>query len=113
VAVWDGRIVGVAGLERHERQGLLRSVAVDPGWRGRGVAGALVADRLERASADGLETVYLLTTTVPDWFARRGFRAVPRSEVPEAVRRSSEFAQVCPESAVVMVRRLHAAPAKD
>ncbi|MGQ0720631.1 MAG: arsenic resistance N-acetyltransferase ArsN2 [Candidatus Eiseniibacteriota bacterium] len=106
VAVGDGRIVGVAGLERHGRQGLLRSVAVDGAWRSRGVAAALVADRLERALADGLESVHLLTTTASDWFARAGFLTVPRSAVPEAVRRSSEFARVCPESAVVMVRRL-------
>jgi amino-acid N-acetyltransferase len=106
VAVVAGRIVGVAGLERHGGHGLLRSVAVEPEWRGRGVADALVADRLRRAREEGMPAVHLLTTTASGWFARLGFRAVPRSEVPDAVRRSEEFAAICPDTAVVMVRDL-------
>jgi amino-acid N-acetyltransferase len=34
----DGRVVGVAGLELHGEDGLLRSVAVDPDYRGQGLA---------------------------------------------------------------------------
>jgi N-acetylglutamate synthase-like GNAT family acetyltransferase len=106
VAVASGRIVGAAGLERHGRHGLLRSVAVEPEWRGRGVAKALVADRVQHARAAGMPAVHLLTTTASGWFAQLGFRAVPRSAVPEAVRRSEEFAAICPDTAVVMVRHL-------
>ena len=35
----DGRVVGVAGLEVHAEHGLLRSVAVDPDYRGQGARG--------------------------------------------------------------------------
>ncbi len=45
----DGRVVGVAGLEIHGEDGLLRSVAVDTDYRGQGLAAALVEAALERA----------------------------------------------------------------
>src|SRR5947207_66959 len=56
-------IVGVAALEAHDRASLLRSLAVAPSERGRGTGIALVADRLATAAANGLASVYLLTTT--------------------------------------------------
>ena len=45
----DGRVVGVAGLEIHGEDGLLRSVAVDPDYRGQGLAASLVEAAMERA----------------------------------------------------------------
>ena len=46
VAESDGRIVGVAGIERHGSLGLLRSAATAPERRGQGVGEALVRNRL-------------------------------------------------------------------
>jgi N-acetylglutamate synthase-like GNAT family acetyltransferase len=106
VAERAGRMLGVAGLEVHGAFGLLRSVVVHPDQRGTGVARALVDDRLARARQLGLHSVYLLTTTAADYFAQRGFIAVARDEVPPPIRAAGEFAQVCPQSAVVMVRML-------
>ena len=95
----------MAGLERYGRHGLLRSVAVSPAWRGRGIAGALTEEILATAEREGLEAVYLLTETAADFFARHGFRRIERSAVAESVRASAEFTALCPASAVVMVRR--------
>jgi amino-acid N-acetyltransferase len=104
VAEADARIVAAAGLERYGASALLRSVVVDPAWRGREVGGALVERLLERAEREGLAAVYLLTTTADQWFPRFGFRRAAREEVPPEIRASGEFADVCPASAVVMVR---------
>lgn len=101
----DG-ICGVAGVECYERYGLLRSVAVRPGRRGTGLGDALVRDRLGWAAAQGLEAVYLLTTTAAAWFPRYGFVPASRDDVPAAVRASVEFASACPASATVLVRAL-------
>src|SRR5512141_2396903 len=57
----DGRVVAVAGLEVHGEDGLLRSVAVDPDYRGQGLAAALVAAVIDRATLLKLRSVYLLT----------------------------------------------------
>ncbi len=102
----DGRVVGVSGLEVHGEDGLLRSVAVDPGYRDQGLAAALVAAALERARKLELRTLYLLTTTARDYFARQGFAETGREEAPAAIRESWEFRSGCPVSAVLMKRPL-------
>ncbi len=102
----DGRVVGVSGLEVHGEDGLLRSVAVDPDYRGQGLAKALVEAALERARMLELRTLYLLTTTARAYFARRGFAVARRDEAPAAIRESWEFRSGCPASAVLMRRPL-------
>lgn len=102
VAEGDGSIVGTAGLEVYGSAALLRSVAVDPAWRGTGL-GRLVTERaLDDARSAGASEVYLLTTTAEDYFPRVGFAAVARECVPEALMASEEFSGACPASAVVM-----------
>jgi arsenite methyltransferase len=110
VAESGGAVVGVAGVEVYGAQGLLRSVAVAAHHQGEGVGQRLLAERLGWASAGGLHSVYLLTTTAAEWFHRLGFVAVTREDVPAAVRRSAEFAGICPSTATVMERRLTQQP---
>lgn len=100
----DGRVVGVAGLEVHGEDGLLRSVAVDAGYRGQGIAGRLVEAALERAAILRLRSVYLLTTGAEQYFARRAFAACARERAPAALRESWEFRSGCPKTAVLMKR---------
>jgi amino-acid N-acetyltransferase len=100
----DGRVVGVAGLEIHGEDGLLRSVAVDADYRGQGLAASLVEAALERAKRVHLRSVYLLTTTARDYFARRGFADCPREEAPAPIRESWEFRTGCPSTAAFMKR---------
>jgi amino-acid N-acetyltransferase len=102
----DGREVGVAGLELHGEDGLLRSVAVDEDYRGQGLAAALVEAVLERAGRVGLRAVYLLTSSAAPYFERRGFRSCPRDEAPALIRESWEFKSGCPSSAAFMRREV-------
>ena len=102
VAEVDGRVIGVAGVETHGDHGLLRSVAVAPEWRLRGVGEALVADRIEWARERGLESMHLITTDAARYFERVGFRTVAREDAPAPIRASREFAIVCPENARLM-----------
>jgi arsenite methyltransferase len=106
VAESGGEVVGMAGVEVYGAHGLLRSVAVAAHHQGEGIGQRLLAERLVWASARGLHSVYLLTTTAAKWFHRLGFVAVTRDDVPAAVRRSAEFAGICPSTATVMERRL-------
>lgn len=99
-------IVGVAGLEICRDDALLRSVAVAPGWRSRGVGRQLVTRAIAGAEARGLRALYLLTTTAEQYFPSFGFRRITRDEVPEPVRRTEEFTSACPASAAVMTRTL-------
>jgi amino-acid N-acetyltransferase len=101
-------VAGVAGLEVCRDNALLRSVAVRPGWRGHGVARALVQRLVDDADARGLP-LYLLTTTAEDYFPRFGFAPVERAHVPADVAATREFSGACPASAVAMARPLHSA----
>ena len=100
----DGRVVGVAGLEVHGEDGLLRSVAVDVEYRGQGLAASLVEAAVERAGRLKLRAVYLLTTSARDYFARRSFADCRREEAPAAIRESWEFRTGCPSTAAFMKR---------
>lgn len=111
LAVSGNRPVGCAGLEVYGEDALLRSVAVDEAWRGRGLGTALVEQVLGRARQHGVARVHLLTTTAADFFARLGFRAVARADLPTALQASEELRGACPEGAVAMTLDLADAPA--
>ena len=106
VARQNGSLIGVIGLERYGDAGLVRSFAVAKGWRGQGVGRDLGQALLQRAQADGVKKVYLLTNTIQELAARNGFREIPRAEVPVTVRESVEFGLNCCTTAVTMERRL-------
>ena len=98
----DQGVVGVAGLEPYDSVGLLRSVVVPARHRGQGYGTALVDAVSARAADAGIERLYLLTTSAEDFFAARGFEEVPRGTVPDAIRTSTQFSELCPESATCM-----------
>jgi amino-acid N-acetyltransferase len=105
VVARDGAaVVGVAGLEHYGGSALLRSVAVDPEWRGTGVGRLLVDRVLAEAETLGVHDVYLLTTTARDYFPKMGFACVRRDELPAALGESKELGGACPKSAVAMHR---------
>ncbi|HEX6965721.1 MAG TPA: arsenic resistance N-acetyltransferase ArsN2 [Gemmatimonadaceae bacterium] len=108
VAEADGALVGVAGLELCCDEALLRSVAVAPEWRSRGVGRALVMRVIADAEARGIRALYLLTTTAEHYFPSFGFQKTTRDAVPAAVRATTEFQGVCPDSATVMCCALSA-----
>lgn len=98
-------IVGVAGVEACGDNALLRSVAVRPEWRSRGVGNELVSRIVSDAESRGLNALYLLTLTAERYFPRFGFERVERNRVPAAVAETVEFKSACPETAAVMMRR--------
>lgn len=106
VTIADSKLAGVAGLEIYGNCGLLRSLAVRPDFRNQNIAGKLVAQIEYLAEAKGLKAIFLFTETAPDYFSRKGYQAITRSEVPVEVQQSSEFSHVCPQSAIAMKKYL-------
>lgn len=99
-------IVGTAALELYGRAALLRSVAVDPTQRGRGLGQRLTAAALDLARARGVRAVYLLTETAAGFFPKLGFRPIARDAVDAGVQTSIEFTTACPASALAMALEL-------
>ena len=109
VAEREGSIIGSVGIEScGDRVALLRSTAVRDEWRGRGLGRRLVERAIAAAKADGVDALYLLTTTAERYFPSFGFERVERSDVPEAVRATEEFSSACPATASVMALQLSA-----
>lgn len=103
VAEQDGTLVGVVGLEACcAEHALLRSTAVAPEWRSRGLGRLLVECAIADAETRGFHALWLLTTTADRYFPSFGFTLTTREAVPARVRSSVEFASVCPASATVM-----------
>lgn len=102
----EGRIQAAGVVERHGAHGLLRSVVVNAELRGLGVGRLIVEALVNDSILEGLESVYLLTETAPDFFARLGFADAERAEAPAEIRASDEFRSICPESARLMARLL-------
>ncbi len=102
----DAKIIGVIGLERYDKSGLLRSLVVDKNYRNKNVASALVAGLEKVADSLELDSIYLLTETAPNYFERKGYKRIERNEVPLPVQSSSEFSTTCPVSAIVMKKSM-------
>jgi amino-acid N-acetyltransferase len=97
-------LVGVVGLELLGRYGLLRSLAVAPARRGRGLGLELTRALESHARWLGVEKLYLLTTTAEDFFRAHGYRRAPRDDLPAAVQGTTEYRALCPSTAVCMVK---------
>jgi amino-acid N-acetyltransferase len=97
---------GFGGLEAYGTDALMRSITTLPPLRGRGFARAIVKALESEAVVLKCQSVYLLTTSAQDLFARLGYATVDRATVPAAIRATTQFAALCPDSATVMVKRL-------
>ena len=109
LGIRDGaRLAGVVGVEVYGSVGLLRSLAVEPSHRKSGLGVSLVSNAETWAAEQGVETLYLLTTTAAQFFAKRGYEAVPRSEAPAAIAATAQFSDLCPASSTFMRKVLAA-----
>lgn len=101
-----GQVVGAVGLQSADGAGLLRSLVVLPSLHRQGRGAALVGATERLAARRGMDDLYLLTTTVPGFFALLDYLRVDRATVPPALQRASQFAALCPQTAVCMHKRL-------
>ena len=99
-------LIGTVGLELLHSTALLRSLCVDEFFRSTGAGNTLVEHIEQYAATKGAKKMYLLTTTADRYFSKKGYAVVPRSEVPEEVKGSSQFTAVCPSTAVIMKTEL-------
>jgi len=97
---------GLVGLEIYGDVALLRSLVVSPDRRGSGEGSELLKHAEDHARSRGVRSLYLLTTTAEDFFARHGYLRAARETAPDAIRATREFAGLCPASSAFMVRRL-------
>ena len=96
----------IVGLELYGSVALLRSLVVSADVRSAGIGTALVAHAEEHARSQGVQSLYLLTTTAEAFFARRGYTRIERGTAPAAIQSTREFANLCPASSAFMFKQL-------
>jgi amino-acid N-acetyltransferase len=106
VAADAGQVVGAVAIERYGQHGLLRSLVVDPGWRGSGLGRSLAQAAESAARSVGLDSLTLLTQTTAPFFRALGYREIVRSDAPSMVGDSAEFTHLCPASCTCMTKPL-------
>lgn len=89
-------------FEKFESDALFRSVIIAPSARGKGNGQSLISEAIGYAKLNGIQNLYLLTTTASGFFAKNGFITIPRDSVPESIANTSEFKDFCPDSATCM-----------
>ena len=97
---------GIIGLEIFDSAALLRSLAVSKNIQGKGYGESLVLAMEDYAKSKNIKELYLLTETAENFFNKLNYDKMKKETAPESIRDSSEFSSVCPESAVLMMKRL-------
>lgn len=103
---YEDRMIGVGGLEGYDSVGLLRSIVIKESYRGMGHGKRLVRAIEDVARNEGIETLFLLTTSASSYFRDLEYREIPRSEMPPEIRKTEEFSDLCPTSATCMRKQV-------
>jgi N-acetylglutamate synthase-like GNAT family acetyltransferase len=101
-ATANGSVCGVGGLEIAGRDILLRSLAVLPDQRCKGIGKAIIENLVDIARKRDVGNVYLLTATAAAFFENLGFRQIERAEAPKEILETRQASSLCPSSATLM-----------
>ena len=102
----DSIPVGFGGLEIYGEDALMRSIVILPPLRSRGLGTAVVSQLETEAAMLKCRAVWLLTDGASKFFDRLGYAKCDRAVVPQTIRETRQFAQLCTETAEVLVKRL-------
>ena len=105
MATGNGKVIGTVGVEQYGNVGLLRSLAVSDEHKSRKIGERLLKHLLEYCKEQQIQELYLLTTTAERYFLKHGFEKIDRMAVHPAIMQTQEFKDICPASAVAMVKR--------
>ena len=92
----DDQIISIGGIENYRPYGLLRSLVVAEPLRGHGLGTKVCHQLIELAHQQGIEELYLLTTTAANFFSKLGFKQIPRDTVPPQIQNTKQFSYLCP-----------------
>lgn len=94
--------LGIIGLQRFNRVGLLRSLVVDQNERKSGLGRRLVTAVEANASCKGVKDLWLLTIDAERYFEGLGYKMMSRNAAPDSIRSTEEFSGLCPDGAYLM-----------
>ena len=106
--VWkeNEQLLALGGWEKYGKIALLRSVVMSKENAGKGYGKKWVHALLSICRQAGIEDVYLLATTAAGFFQKLDFQIIQRTQVPNSIKQTTEFSSLCPDSAIVMHKRI-------
>jgi amino-acid N-acetyltransferase len=100
------RVIGTVAVEYDYNHALLRSLSVDEDKRASGIGATLVDFIEDYVRKQGVQAIYLLTTTAPDFFLKRGYEIMARNNVPAFIKNTKEYSIICASSSTLMKKDL-------
>lgn len=102
----DGEFIGTGGVETYGSDGLLRSLVITESNRGHGFGATLCAALEDYARTCEVDRLYLLTSTAEAFFGQRGYETTAREDAPARIQQTTEFTDLCSNSATCMRKTL-------
>jgi amino-acid N-acetyltransferase len=99
-------VVATVAVEYDYNDALLRSLSVSEEKRTSGIGKKLVVFVEDYVKKQGVQNIYLLTTTAEDFFLKRGYKTIGRNAVPDFIKNTSEYSVVCASSSTLMKKEL-------
>jgi amino-acid N-acetyltransferase len=105
--VEDGdEVIATVAVEYDYNNALLRSLSVSEEKRKTGMGAELVSFIEDYVKKQGVQNVFLLTTTAADFFSKRGYKIIERSNVPDFIQNTTEYSVICASSSTLMKKEL-------
>lgn len=102
----EGKFVGIGGYEQYETDALLRSVVVQPEERAQGYGTEICLELEDKIAASLGTAIYLLTTDASGFFEQLGYEQIERDAAPDTIQSTREFSDLCPSTAVCMMKTI-------
>ena len=98
----DNKVIGTIAVEYDFNDALLRSLSVSAEKRNAGIGALLVSFIEDYVQKQGIQNIFLLTTSAADFFLKRGYKIIDRSNVPEFIGNTTEYSVICASSSTLM-----------
>jgi amino-acid N-acetyltransferase len=99
-------VVGTVAVQYDFNVALLRSLCVSDDKRNTGIGEMLVEFIEHYVQKQGVQSVYLLTTTAENFFLKKGYKKIDRKEVPEFIKNTKEYSVLCSASSSLMKKEI-------
>ena len=102
----SSELLATGALEVYGNKAILRSVAVKKEFQGKGLGKQITRFLEKKAREQGIDQLFLLTTTAPDYFRKLNYQPFERKACPFEIQQSAEFKNLCPSTAVCLSKDL-------
>lgn len=102
----ENEVIATVAVEYDYNDALLRSLSVSEKKRNLGIGKELVNFIEDYVHKQGVQNIFLLTTTADHFFSGKGYKIIDRSNVPQFIQNTKEYSVICASSSTLMKKNL-------